>query len=148
MNSMKTSFLVGAFILLAHTYCNGQRVDSINNKNIRWVNSFQMGSIVDKNKGLTGRLSTSYLSGLNYGKWTLGAGSGIDDYEYFILFPALLELKYNLFSSNNSPFVYTYGAYNFLLQKPDFNNYNYKSGLGVGAGVGYVWNLGGVNLFL
>ncbi|MDH5366382.1 MAG: hypothetical protein OEW67_05300 [Cyclobacteriaceae bacterium] len=129
------------------TSANSQDIDSIKSIDVKWVNSARMGMVFDTNSGLTGRLSTRYVTGIKINKIVAGIGVGVDDYEHLFTAPVFFELKYNAFNSENSIFIYAQGGFCVPFKKRSYGVDTKNQGINMGVGFGYEWEIDGVNLF-
>lgn len=143
--------LIVVIFCLVSTLGVSQNLDSIetNNLKAKWVNSAQMGLLFDTNDRRTsGRISTSYYSGVSYGKFTGMLGIGLSDYYNYLMLPLVFEVQYKIININNSPFVYTNAGKGLIVLNSESFESNAYGGLNAGAGFGYQWNFGSVGLFV
>lgn len=83
------------------------------------------------------------INGLRYKTWFAGIGAGIDMYPTSGI-PVFIDLRKNIFSTLNTPFVYVDAGLHFAdfhKDKTEWQVTEYNNGLYYDAGVGYKFGL-------
>lgn len=129
---MKKSFLMGAVLIAAYITANAQntvkpKFTSINQFGIAWG-------------GTDDALQLQTINGITYQTWSAGIGLGLD-YYWERTVPIFLDLRKNVFSKKQTPFVYADMGVNMPWVKAGKNDTWYSSDYSQGGyydiGIGY-----------
>jgi hypothetical protein len=132
------------YITLAITFFCIFNVAFAQKNNFKYGVVGQMGLL----NGAAGEsLSIQVINGVSKDKWFVGAGVGLDYYNYRSV-PVFVDVRRDLTSKKNTPFVYIDGGLNFQWLREDEKNMKgsptkYQTGTYYDAGLG--WKLKGKN---
>ena len=116
----------------------------------KWTNLIQIGQVFENDEGVTGRITASITSGIQYRKLSTGIELGFHDYGFFNVGSAALYGKYRVFDNKVSPYSYGlvgYGQPLYYKENTQIDaSTNTDGGILYGAGVGVDYLLGKVTL--
>ena len=144
-------------ILLSAIYClNTFNSAAQEKKNKKYqFHSINSIALVNGDNGATGALQT--INGFTKGSWFAGVGLGLDYYQYRSV-PLFADVRYELGSKKNKPFVYGNAGINmewtqdYFFDEPSIWNANsssqFKNGFYSDAGIGISAEFKNGNAFL
>jgi len=129
-------------LIISACFCGilatAQEQDSIRQK-MKWANMIQIGQLLDGNEGVTGRMTASWVSGVQINKLTAGIALGINGYDLFTIGAASLYGKYKIFENKISPYGYGiagYGLPMYFREDSQLDATSSKGGILYGVGIG------------
>ena len=118
----------------------GQNLDTakVEGNRLSIEHAVDVGYVFDRSSGtVNGRLSGEVMSGVKYGRFGVGLGIGVDQYENHIAMPIFTKLYFELRKAGFIPYYYVKGGYSKVwINESEFGMDSPKGGLLIGGGIG------------